>query len=257
LKRLAYYTQDVYLDLDSPAAKQIIKDNNMNLIKQGTCYEEFLEQINARDIEWFKRDHFGRILFAWVSLNKKCHPLIRFRKFEQESCAEIDIANSQPFFASIINEDVIVNLLPEAYDTVAGINFSTSQWYEYRKICKKGQFYENWIIALQNFFGHDWLNILAKQQQIAFSLKLSKYETRLAKWEENNTGRNPKKPKLKADLSKCINDPRKAAKALFYQVIFNTQSQTNSISQCFKNWMPDVWHAFKEIKSRYTPTIHQ
>lgn len=253
LKRLAYYTQDVYLELDSPQAKQLIESNNMNMVKQGTSYEEFLEQINVRDIEWFKRDHYGRVHFAWVSLDKRCHPLIRFKKFEQESCAEIDIANSQPFFSSIINEDVIINLLPEAYDTVAGINFLTSQWYEYRRICKKGQFYENWIKALQDFFGQDWLNILAKQQQDSFILKLSKYETRLAKWEKNSTGCKPKKPKLKADLSKCINDPRKAAKILFYQVIFNTQSETNSISQCFKNWMPDVWHAFKEIKSRYTP----
>jgi hypothetical protein len=69
----------------------------MNLIKQGTCYEEFLEQINARDIEWFKRDHFGRIHFAWVSLNKKCHPLIRFRKFEQKAVQKLILLTLNPF----------------------------------------------------------------------------------------------------------------------------------------------------------------
>lgn len=258
LKRLAKHTQDVYLDLTSPAAKKLIEDNKLNVERNGLSYFEYLEQLDNRDIEWFKRDYYGRVHFAWVSLNKRCHDLIRFKGFDDEYCDEVDIANSQPFFSSII--DNIANVFPQAQSLIHGIDFTTSDWYIYRTICKKGIFYEHWMVALNRFLGDNWLEGLLLEQQEQLAIALQRYEVRLAKWVKNpidkKTGKKrkkPIKPKLKADLNKCKGNVRTASKLLFYSVIFNTQNDTNNISECFRKWLPSVWQAFKQIKSRYTP----
>ncbi|RNI22651.1 hypothetical protein [Rufibacter latericius] len=240
MARLADALDDVYLDLTSTEAKNIIEERGLANEVNGFSNLMHMELVNQRDIFWFKRDKYGRLHNPWVSLNKKGHPLIRFKGYDTERCGELDIANAQPYFSSIINQEVIRRMLPEAADLVAGIDFHTPVWQEYRNLCIGGKFYEHWIDVLRGFFGEEWQDYFAQQQELEYAAKNAKRKA---------AGKKPKKPKCNYSTA----SPRQVAKSLFYIVIFGTQPEGCEIGECFRGRFPDVYEAFRIIKCKHCP----
>lgn len=253
IKRLAHSLKDVYLDLLSPAAKELIRKHKFHLRgKNHYSYLEYLKRINSHDIEWFKRDDYGRFQYTWVNTNKKVNSLLRFKGLEQYFFGEVDIANSQPSFSAQINVDVIGRLLPQALPLIEGIDFNTKDWDDYRSLCLSGQFYEHWVAQLSKYFGTGWQQYFAKLQVDEYGIKYRRYEEKLLKYEQNiaedKKAKQPKKPR-KIKLNFKTAEARDVGKVLFFNVLFKTQCESDEISNCFKNMLPDVWSAFKKIKS--------
>jgi hypothetical protein len=254
LLRLAQASEDIYLDLSSEQAKKLMVDNNLTkrMNKQYKyTYHRYLHDINSRDIEWYKRDDYGRVHTAWVSLNKKCHSLIRFKGYEDDFIVEKDITNSQPFFSSIIDSDIIKRLVPQAYHLVSNIDFKTADWIEYKQLCLSGVFYEEWIVALKNSLGYNWIDVLTEEKQIVIDKNLARYEKiekrnqkRILKGEQttNNPKPSTKNKYLKASV-------REAAKLAFFKVIFGTQSTNCLATICFTERFKSVAKSFKIIKN--------
>lgn len=223
--------KDAYLAMHTEEARQLVRTNKLDVKKYGYSYLNYLHQVSIRDIEWYSRDRYGRVHNAWVSLRKVCHPLIRFRGYDGYECKEVDIKNCQAFLSSILDADLVEQMLPEASDLVAGIDFTTPGWDEYRETCRNGKIYEEWAGQLKQYFAPDW-----KQA-------LQHYEN----------AKNAKRKKKKKPFDYHAATDREAAKKVFFYVIFGTQAAGDAVSECFKARFPDVWHGFKTIKSRYSP----
>jgi hypothetical protein len=217
--------KDLYLDLASPAAKKLVKDNQLFIQNEyQVSYYRYLKMVNDRDLYWYKRDKFsGRLHNAWVTLKKVSHTLLRFKGFDDEYLGEVDIVNSQPYFSSIISEEVIGRMIPEESALVTGIDFNTTDWKEYKALCLNGTIYETWVAALQKFFGIDWMQVIEANEEI--------------------------NKKLKNEVDYRTITPRNLAKKLFYLPLFGSQNCV--VSECFDNRFPDVSEAFKTIKGRY------
>ncbi|WP_153042543.1 hypothetical protein [Rufibacter ruber] len=226
LESLINSFDDVYLALHTQEARKLISDYGLNIEKNNYSYLKYLSQVNSRDIEWYHQDKYGRLHYPWLTLRKLCHPLLRFKGFEAYECREVDIKNCQPFLSSIIDEGVIYQLLPEASDLVADINFSTTDWFNYKEMCQQGTIYERWTKHLELSLGAIW------------KVKLDEYEA----------GKANKKKKL-FNFTKASD--RDAAKKAFLYVIFGTQASNDFVSDLFKSFLPDVWAGFNIIKSRY------
>ncbi len=251
LHRLANAMDYVTLDLTSQTARQLIISHNFTKIKSNYSYYRFLVGVKKREIEWYKRDKFGRIHFAYVSLNKKCRSLVKFHKYQTSQNGEYDITNSQAFFSSIINQHVLQRMLPAALPLVEGIDFNTDCWTEYRNLCINGLFYEEWMQALKDYFGIDWQAKLAAEQKQKQKEKFKNYEEKLQRWIlKQSKKKKPKKPQKPLDFE--TSTPRDIAKSLFYGVLFGTQSDKDEVVKCFEKRFKDVSEGFKTIKSRYS-----
>lgn len=255
LIRLAEGLEDLYLDLGSREARGLIQRHGWSTVgANGTSYLREMYLLNSREMEWFKQDDYGRFHHAWVTFRKAAHPLIRFRGFEHEAVVEKDIANSQPFFASIINPDTVARLLPEASPLLVGINFDTEHWREYRQVCLQGSFYEVMEEAMRECLGDDWLVQLQEAKQARIDRDVAKWEKQ---WQKNTEleakGLPPKKnkrPKTKNPYRKA--GERQAVKTAFYEVIFGTQRDSEGLEgKVFATRFPSVSEALKTIKSRY------
>ncbi|EJF08885.1 hypothetical protein [Pontibacter sp. BAB1700] len=230
LAKLIEALQDVYLVLHTKEARELVRTNKLEVEKRGYSYLKYLYHVDGRDIEWYNRDNYGRVHNAWLSLRKVCHPLVRFKGFDEYECKEVDIKNCQAFLSAILDVDVVERILPEASDLVEGIDFTSADWEEYRGICLNGTVYEVWAEQLKQYFTPSWKQALQQYEEV----------------------KNAKRKKKKKPFNFLAATDREAAKKVFFYVLFGSQSAGDAVSECFKARFSDVWHGFKTIKSRYS-----
>ena len=131
--------------IDVKIAKGIARDKVLD--QDNGLYLDYLEAINAKEISWFSVDEFGeRVHHPLVIVKSEYRPAIRFKGYENETLAHIDIKNSQPYFSAIIPTDgVIDKFLPEfsALKPLAEKLAGQADYQKYLSLCISSGIYEH------------------------------------------------------------------------------------------------------------------